>query len=120
MTEITSKLMDKAKHTLYVANPFVEGATLGKCLRNAAKRGVKVLLISRRPVDDPKKWEFHKTLTAEKVLMYYSGGYGGAGGIHSKLVIIDEEVAIISSMNFTANSEALTWKLALSQWIKMW
>jgi phosphatidylserine/phosphatidylglycerophosphate/cardiolipin synthase-like enzyme len=45
--------------------------------------------------------------------MYYSGRKRGAGGVHSKLVIVDNEVAIVSSMNFTMNSENDTWETGI-------
>ncbi len=113
LTDITRRLMDRAKASIVVVNPFVDGATLGTALRSAAKRKVEVSLITRRPKRDPERWEFHKTLIAEGVDMYYSGRKGGAGGVHSKLVIVDNEVAIVSSMNFTRNSENDTWETGI-------
>lgn len=113
LSDFVRRLMDRAKQSILVVNPFVEKARLGTSLRNAAKRDVKVMLVCRRPKRKPDMWEFHKTLTKAGVHMYYSGGYGGEGGIHSKMVIVDEEIAIVSSMNFTKNSESYTWETGI-------
>jgi phosphatidylserine/phosphatidylglycerophosphate/cardiolipin synthase-like enzyme len=113
LTDITRRLMDRAKVSVLVVNPFVDGATLGTALRDAAKRNIEVSLITRRPQEHPDRWKFHKTLVLEGVDMYYSGRKRGAGGVHSKLVIVDNEVAIVSSMNFTMNSENDTWETGI-------
>ncbi len=42
LTDITRRLMDRAKDNILVVNPFVDGATLGTALRDAAKRKVEV------------------------------------------------------------------------------
>jgi phosphatidylserine/phosphatidylglycerophosphate/cardiolipin synthase-like enzyme len=113
LTDFTRRLMDRAESSVLVVNPFVDGATLGTALRDAAKRNVEVSLITRRPQKDPDRWNFHKTLVSEGVDMYYSGRKRGAGGVHSKLVIVDNEVAIVSSMNFIKSSENDTWETGI-------
>jgi phosphatidylserine/phosphatidylglycerophosphate/cardiolipin synthase-like enzyme len=113
LTDITRRLMDRAKSNILVVNPFVDGATLGTALRDAAKRKVDVSLITRRPQEHPDRWKFHKTLVSEGVDMYYSGRKRGAGGVHSKPVIVDNEVAIVSSMNFIQSSENDTWETGI-------
>ncbi|MFQ5884745.1 MAG: phospholipase D family protein [Thermoplasmata archaeon] len=113
LSDFTRRLMDRARRNILVVNPFVERASLGTSLRDAAKRGVDVVLFTRRPRSDREVWAFHKSLTQEGIDMYYSGGRGGKGGAHSKLVIVDEEVAIVSSMNFTKNSEVYTWETGI-------
>jgi len=113
LAELTKRLMENARKNLNVVNPFVEGHMLGTTLRDAAKRGVDITLITRQPKNDKKRWAFHKTLLSEGVDMYYSGDRKGSSGAHSKLVIVDEEVAIVSSMNFTMNSEVDTWETGI-------
>ena len=113
LMELQKRLMERARSNLDIVNPFVDGHTLGTTLRDAAKRGVHVRLITRRPKNDRTRWAFHKTLLAENIEMYYSGERGGSGGIHSKLTVVDEEVAIVSSMNFTKNSEVESWETGI-------
>ena len=113
LAELTRALMERAGRNLIVVNPFVDGHRLGTTLRDAAKRGVEVTLVTRRPQQDKKRWAFHKTLLSEGVDMYYSGDKKGSGGAHSKLTIVDEEVAIASSMNFTKNSEVEAWETGI-------
>jgi hypothetical protein len=105
LLEITRKLITRAKSSVHAINPFVDKETLGTCLRNAAKRGVEVLLITRRPRNYPERWRFHRTLIDENVSVYYSGDAEKRGGVHSKVVIVDDNAAIVSSMNFTLSSE---------------
>jgi phosphatidylserine/phosphatidylglycerophosphate/cardiolipin synthase-like enzyme len=112
LLELLKRLMERAKDSLDVVNPFVDGHSLGTTLRDAAKRGVRVRLITRRPHNDKTRWAFHKTLLSEGVEMYYSGE-GGSGAIHSKLVVVDKEVGIVSSMNFTKNSEVEAWETGI-------
>jgi phosphatidylserine/phosphatidylglycerophosphate/cardiolipin synthase-like enzyme len=101
LSYITRRLMERAQSTIMVVNPFVDRAGLSTAFRDAIKKGVKGLLITRYP--DDSKEEFHQTLTNAGCDLRYSGS---VGGVHSKIVVIDEEVAIVSSMNFTKNAEA--------------
>jgi len=111
--EITRKLIGQARKSISVVNPYVEKAGLGTALRNAAKSGIKVLLITRRPRNYPNRWSFHKTLVEENVDLYYSGYEDTAGGVHSKLIIVDDEIAIVSSMNFTSHSESYNYETGI-------
>ncbi len=111
--EFTRKLIGQAKKSIYVVNPFVEKAGLGTALRNAAKSGIEVMLIARRPRGDPNKWGFHKTLVDANVSLYYSGDENSAGGVHSKLLVVDDEIAIVSSMNFTSHSESYNYETGI-------
>lgn len=111
LSYLSRRLMDRAQKSILVINPFVDRAGLGTALRDAAKRGVETLLISRKPESYPDREEFHRTLKDAGVELYYSGK---DGGVHSKLLIVDEEVAIVSSLNFTRNAEAaVSWETGI-------
>jgi phosphatidylserine/phosphatidylglycerophosphate/cardiolipin synthase-like enzyme len=47
------------------------------------------------------------------VALYYSGYEDTAGGVHSKLIIVDDEIAIVSSMNFTSHSESYNYETGI-------
>ena len=112
LSYFTQRLLDKAQRSILVVNPFVDRAGLGTTLRNAAKKGIETTLITRFPKRKSKREDFHKTLLDANVQLYYSGE--DPGGVHSKLTIVDDEVAVISSMNFTSNSEAaVTWEMGI-------
>lgn len=112
LSYFTQKLLDKFQRNILVVNPFVDRAGLGTALRNAAKKGIETTLITRAPKRKSKRDDFHQTLIDAKVQLFYSGE--DPGGVHSKLTIVDDEVAIISSMNFTSNSEAaVTWETGI-------
>lgn len=107
-----SRNLIKRAQKLMIVNPFVDRAGLGTVLRTASKKGVHAILITRRPKSKPERTKFHQTLKGGGVDLYYSGH--DPGGVHSKLIIADDEVAIISSMNFTKDSEAaVTWETGI-------
>jgi len=111
--ELTRRLLEHATKSIQVINPYVDEATLGRTLRSAAKKGVDVHLITRQPIENPQRWGFHKTLVHENVHLYYSGKENIAGGVHSKLLIVDDEVVIVSSMNFTSHSESYNFETGI-------
>ena len=111
--ELTRKLIERAKKSIYIINPYVDKASLGTALRTAAKSGVDILLITRRPIDNRLRWDFHKTLIQENVDLYYSGDENVSGGVHSKLLIVDDEIVIVSSMNFTSHSESYNYETGI-------
>ncbi|MFW9848841.1 MAG: phospholipase D-like domain-containing protein [Candidatus Thorarchaeota archaeon] len=100
---LTRRLIERAQDNIMIVNPFVDRAGLGTAFRETMKKDVKGLLITREPEDDEQKKEFHQTLIDAGCELYYSGS---VGGVHSKIVVIDNDVAIVSSMNFTKNAEA--------------
>ena len=112
LSYVTQKLLERSQQSILVVNPFVDRAGLGTALRDAAKRGIETTLITRAPKKNSNREDFHQTLIDANVQLYYSGG--DPGGVHSKLTIVDDEVAIISSMNFTSDSEAaVTWETGI-------
>jgi len=111
--EFTRKLIGQAKKSIYVVNPFVDKAGLGTAIRTTAKNGVAVSIITRRPVSNPARWKFHKTLLDANINLFYSGEENSAGGVHSKLLVVDGEIAVVSSMNFTSHSESYNYETGI-------
>ena len=109
LTRLTGKLIKLAQKSILVVNPFVDKAGLGISLRDATKRGVKSVLITRDPKGVLKRKEFHETLQDAGMSLFYSGE--DPGGVHSKLLVVDDDVAIVSSLNFTSSAEAaVSWE----------
>jgi len=94
----TKFILDRARSEIFVVNPFVDECDLSKTLIDAKKRGLKVKLLTRSPEDNSKK-ACHKKLGEEGIEIDYKN-------IHAKIIILDGEVAIISSMNFFSESSA--------------
>jgi hypothetical protein len=103
LDDISKELIRKAKSEVLVVNPYVNVCDLSNTLRGASKRGISVMLITRRP--DGKKYsyrkekqEYHTTLKKEGVILTYNKM------AHAKLIVVDRAVAIVSSMNFYSGS----------------
>lgn len=113
LPEFTRKLVDRARSSILAVNPFVDKEMIGACLRDAAKRGIDVLLITKRPMHNPGRWRFHESLVSENVSLFYSGKEKTGGGVHSKVLVVDDQVAIASSMNFTLYSESSNYETGI-------
>ena len=109
---ITKRLMERSQNSIYIVHPFVDITGIGTTLRVAAMRGVEVLLISGNPHNNVERQKLYNTLMDAKVKLYYSGTDSGA--VNSKILAVDDEIAIVSSMNFTKGAEAaITWETGI-------
>ena len=86
---------------------------LSKALISAVENKAKVIAITRAPYDErpeilKEKQQFHETLRNEGVIINYDRR------IHAKLLVVDNQIAIISSMNFIPSSVAgLSWEAGM-------
>ena len=98
-------LIDHSENEVFVTNPYVQSCDLSDTLRDAAKRGRNVTLVTRHPEDKfpenlEAKRKYHKTLVENSVAIKYNDK------IHSKVILVDQAVAIVASMNFYSGSSA--------------
>lgn len=105
LDSISKGLISNAKTEVLVVNPFVASCDLSNTLREASKRGVEVMLVTRPPnIDKERYWkertEYHSTLKKEGITLTYNRK------AHAKLIVVDRAVAVISSMNFYSGSSA--------------
>lgn len=106
LDELSKELMSKAKQEVLVVNPYVNKCDLSDMMRDTAKAGRRVRLVTRRP--DADKEGYHKTLKASGVQVFYNDV------AHAKLIVVDRKIAIASSMNFyAASSGGKTWEAGL-------
>lgn len=96
LDDISKDLIANAKGEVIVVNPFVDKCALSDTLREVAKAGKKIRLVTRPP--DKEKEAFHATLKKNGVRVFYNDD------VHAKLIVVDRRVAISSSMNFYASS----------------
>jgi hypothetical protein len=102
LDSISKGLIQNAKDEILVVNPFVEDCNLSNSILDARKKGVKVKLITRpinksdRNCED--KQGYHVDLKQSGIILSYDKK------VHAKLIVVDREVAIISSMNFIVTS----------------
>ncbi|MFI3250608.1 MAG: cardiolipin synthase [Eubacteriales bacterium] len=98
-------LITKARHSIYITTPYlILDATTTNALCNSAKSGVDVVIITPHIPD--KKYVFHLTrahyphlLRAGVKIFEYSKGF-----IHSKLFLVDNTYATVSTVNLDYRS----------------
>ncbi len=99
--EITRDVIGRAKDEILVANPYVDSCYLTTALQEARDRRVNVRIVTRRPTKDKNditKLECHATMRKKGVTIHY------INTIHSKVIVIDRKIAVLSSMNLYSGS----------------
>lgn len=112
LDDISKQLIRRASKEVLVVNPFIESCSLSKTLEEASKHGAKVTVITRPPREDvqreQEKEEYHSRLREEGINLVYNKE------THAKLIVVDNEAAIVSSMNFySGSSGGKTWEAGL-------
>jgi phosphatidylserine/phosphatidylglycerophosphate/cardiolipin synthase-like enzyme len=112
LDDLSKQLIRRASKEALVVNPFIESCSLSKTLEEASKHGAKVTVITRPPREDDQreqeKREYHSKLEQEEINLVYNRE------THAKLIVVDNEAAIVSSMNFySGSSGGKTWEAGL-------
>lgn len=104
----TLALIRGAKESITIANAyFVPPRRLRKHLRAAAERGVKVRVLTNSKTSTDGWWmyyaslNYHKELIGSGIEIYQ---YDGTETMHSKAMVIDNELAVIGSFNLDPRS----------------
>lgn len=106
LDDLSKEVIVNAKREVIVVNPFVDKCDLSNTLREAAKKGKKIRLVTRPPTEE--KIPFHKTLKENGVRIFHNDD------VHAKLIVVDRRVAIASSMNFyAASSGGKSWEAGI-------
>jgi phosphatidylserine/phosphatidylglycerophosphate/cardiolipin synthase-like enzyme len=101
LEELARDVIGKAQDEILVTSPYVDSCHLATTLQRAVERRVKVKVVARRPENtknDVPKAEYQANLRKEGVIIHYNNQ------IHSKIIVIDRKIAIISSMNLYSGS----------------
>jgi phosphatidylserine/phosphatidylglycerophosphate/cardiolipin synthase-like enzyme len=107
LDELSKDLIRRARKEVLVLNPYVVQCNLSNSLIFASKNKTKVTVITRNPSDNKfdyyqelieEKQKYHETLKNEGIIIHYDPR------IHAKLLVVDNQIAIISSMNFIPSS----------------
>jgi phosphatidylserine/phosphatidylglycerophosphate/cardiolipin synthase-like enzyme len=120
LDDLSKDLIRRAKKEVLLVNPFVVECNLSNTLIDAVKNKAKVTVITRSPsgfgfdnrFDRPEvieeKQKYHETLIKEGIKINYEPR------IHAKLIVVDNQIAIISSMNFvTSSSGGSSWEAGM-------
>ena len=99
LDDFTKQLIRMAKETILIANPFIENCYLTDALLDSAQSSTKIKIVTRRPQDrEMKKEQCHQKLRKMGILLRYDNQ------IHSKIMVVDNKIAVVSSMNFYSGS----------------
>lgn len=101
LEELARDIIGKAQDEILVTSPYVDSCHLATTLQRAVERRVKVKVVARRPSNskmDAGKAECQSNLRKAGVVIHYNNQ------IHSKIIVIDRKITIISSMNLYSGS----------------
>jgi hypothetical protein len=104
LDELSRVLIGQAQKEILVTNPYIDSCHLTKALSNALGKQITVRVVARKPtIEEETKRKCQKELIEEGMQIHYDNQ------IHSKLIVIDNKVAIVSSMNlYSASSGGFT------------
>lgn len=103
--DVYLELIGKAKHYLYAVTPYlIIDHAMTKAFVRAAKRGVNVVILTpgipdKKTVYQMTRSSYGKLLEAGCHIHEYSPGF-----VHSKMFIVDDEVATIGTLNLDYRS----------------
>ncbi len=89
----SKEIIRDARQEVLVMNPFIKQCALSETLKIARRNRAQVTTIMRRPFDN-QELNYHQTLKAAGIRVIYDNK------VHAKLIVVDQKIAIISSMNF--------------------
>ena len=112
LDDFIKDIIRNAKKSVKVVNPFVDKCAISDSLMGATKKTNRVVLLTRS-IDKndhyyDSKVAYHETLKKSYVVVAHNDR------IHAKLIVVDELVAVVSSLNFySASSSGKTWEAGM-------
>lgn len=98
LDDFTKLIMNEAQNSILIANPFIEECYLTDILKENANKQIEIKVVTREPYQDKKKTECHSNLREKGIDLKLDKR------IHSKIIVIDNKVVVVSSMNFYSGS----------------
>ena len=103
LDDLSKDLLRQAKKEVLVVNPYIEQCHLSNALIDPITNKAQVIVITRPILDSNKevkdeKVTYHEYLKKEGIQLHYDRR------IHAKLLVVDQQIAVISSMNFYSSS----------------
>lgn len=121
------RAIERAEHYIYIEDQLAWPSSLTRRLHDAAARGVRVIFVMARQYEVPGLTAFHNTLRHQTLERVRAGNpvnvhtfhlrqasRQGSLYLHSKLMIVDDRLAIIGSANLSWRSQTADSELALS------
>ena len=117
LDRLSKDVIDSCEKRVVVVNPYVDKCGLSDKLREACSSGKEALVVTRSPGLDnagrarDQKWAYHRGLQESGVQMFYNDY------VHAKLMVVDDLVAVVSSMNFISSSSGgKSWEAGIVTW----
>jgi phosphatidylserine/phosphatidylglycerophosphate/cardiolipin synthase-like enzyme len=114
LDELSIDLIRRARKEVLLVNPYIDQCNLSDTLVFASKNKAKVIVITTDPLQDKyperrdEKRAYHEKLKKNGIMITYDPR------IHAKLIVVDQQIAIISSMNFILTSSGgKSWEAGL-------
>ncbi|MFI9833210.1 phospholipase D family protein [Streptomyces sp. NPDC051913] len=126
VTAAYRKAIGRARHYIYIEDQYLWPSPLVDDLRDAAARGVQVILVTARDFDAPGLGDVHKALRAEALQRIASAAPANVHCfhleqaatalqiyVHAKLMIVDDQYAAAGSANLNFRSHTTDSELHL-------
>ena len=99
LDDFTKQIIRTAKNTILIANPYLDNCYLTDALMDSSQSSIKIKIVTRRPTSrEDNKAECHSKLRKTNIFLRYNNH------IHSKIIVVDEKITVVSSMNFYSGS----------------
>ena len=96
--QFSGSLIEQAKHSILIANPIIKKCSISESLLEMSQKSVNVCILTRKI--EPQHYNDELIAKGIKICEDES--------VHAKLIVVDDRVAIVSSMNFYSESSAET------------
>ena len=107
LDSFTRFILTNAFNIIIVVNPFFDFSTSTQLIVKAKQNGKTVVMVTRPP-RGPHFKKLHETLEKQGISLLYHVD------LHAKLIVIDDLLAVVSSMNFQQRASAgITWEAGL-------
>jgi len=93
LSSLSKEIIRNAKHEVIVMNPFVKQCPLSETLKDARKNNAQVTIIMRSSKYEIEQL-YYETLKTVGIKILYDDT------VHAKMIVVDQKIAIVSSMNF--------------------
>ena len=103
----TKFVITNSFNTIIVVNPFLEKSMPVQLLVNAKRMGKTVVIVTR-PSYKPHIQQIHEWLAEAGIKLLY------LKNLHAKIILIDDSLSIVSSMNFQFSATAgISWEAGI-------
>jgi len=93
LSAYSKEIIRNARQEVLVMNPFIKECALSETLKIARRNKAQVTTIMRQPFNS-QELNYHQTLKAAGIRVIYDNK------VHAKLIVVDQKIAVVSSMNF--------------------